>query len=433
MRITRAVTWLDGRGLVWVFVAGLVLRLVLARRGGLPFDVDTFRAWSDRLVDVGPRRFYAPGYFADYPPGYLYVLYAIGRVTRALGMGAPSVAVLKLPAIAADLALAHIVVRLAEHVTPHGDRDRYPWRLAAASAILFNPAIVLVSSTWGQVDSLLALCSLGAVLLITSARPSLLRDTGGAALLAVGLVTKPQTVFALPIIAVVLVRRRRPFRDAIGPLVISGAVAVAVVVLLFAPFGVTPTEIAAFYRDAGAVYPLTSLWAFNVWGIVGFYRPDSGVDAVQVLGFDAVAIGGALFVGATAALIARAWRALDRAGSTAVATFGAAAVTMVGFACLTRSHERYLYLGVAALAPFVALRPFRWALIGLSLLLVLDLHFVYVYFVERSGGDAWTVRAVYDLVFGTTRDALQRKILSAVTAAACLVVAWRGWRWLPRT
>jgi hypothetical protein len=40
---------------------------------------------------------------------------------------------------------------------------------------------------------------------------------------------------------------------------------------------------------------------------------------------------------------------------------------------------------------------------------------------------------VYDLVFGTTRDALQRKILSAVTAAACLVVAWRGWRWLPRT
>jgi hypothetical protein len=58
---------------------------------------------------------------------------------------------------------------------------------------------------------------------------------------------------------------------------------------------------------------------------------------------------------------------------------------------------------------------------------------VYVYFVERSGGDAWTVRAVYDLVFGTTRDALQRKILSAVTAAACLVVAWRGWRWLPRT
>ena len=72
-------------GLLCLFAAGLAVRLVLARYSdGLTFDVSLFRQWSDRLVQGGPAHFYAPGYFADYPPGYLYVLLVLGYVSRAL-------------------------------------------------------------------------------------------------------------------------------------------------------------------------------------------------------------------------------------------------------------------------------------------------------------------------------------------------------------
>ena len=73
--LVRAARWTaTPAGLTALFVGGLVLRLLLARGGGFPADTAIFQAWSARLADLGPGGFYEPGYFADYPPGYLYVL-----------------------------------------------------------------------------------------------------------------------------------------------------------------------------------------------------------------------------------------------------------------------------------------------------------------------------------------------------------------------
>ena len=108
--IRRAATWLDTpRGLLCLLALGVAIRLLLARISeGLWFDVTLFRVWSDRLVRFGPAGFYlpTPEYVVDYPPGYLYVLLAVGKVSRALLGGPPSVAALKLPAIFADAAAA---------------------------------------------------------------------------------------------------------------------------------------------------------------------------------------------------------------------------------------------------------------------------------------------------------------------------------------
>src|SRR5207248_2524715 len=61
-------------------VAGVVLRLLVTRAQGFPSDVGTFMAWAEKLAAVGPSRFYEPGYFSDYPPGFLYVLWALGAL-----------------------------------------------------------------------------------------------------------------------------------------------------------------------------------------------------------------------------------------------------------------------------------------------------------------------------------------------------------------
>src|SRR5207249_588443 len=63
-----------------LITVGVALRLLTLRSPGFPSDVGTFQAWAEHLVQVGPGGFYAPDYFSDYPPAYLYVLWLFGAV-----------------------------------------------------------------------------------------------------------------------------------------------------------------------------------------------------------------------------------------------------------------------------------------------------------------------------------------------------------------
>jgi hypothetical protein len=205
------------------------------------------------------------------------------------------------------------------------------------------------------------------------------------------------------------------------------------VVAMFIPFGLGPSGIASFYRRASALYPFTSLWAFNFWGAAGFYQLDQGPEAFRIGGIPALYIGLVAFVGATVAIAVRSWKSLaEGEGAEAVLLLGTAAITCTAFALLTRVHERYLYLAVAALAPFVGDRRFRWAFGILSACFFMNLHFVYVFHSRHAvpPGDAWTIQMLYDTLFGKAQDAPELKVLSITTAAACLAVAAFAWDWL---
>jgi hypothetical protein len=210
-------------------------------------------------------------------------------------------------------------------------------------------------------------------------------------------------------------------------------VAVAVVVAMFAPFGIAPAEIVNFYRGGGEIYPFTSLWAFNAWGVAGFYRHDVGGDALTIAGIAAFYVGLAAFFAAMVTVAARSWRSSTRrVNSDVVALFGIVAATCAGFALLTRMHERYLYLAIVALVPFVAVRVLRWALAALSLCFLLNIHFVYVLFSQHlpNARRAWTIEPLFHAVFGEARDASELKALSVITTLCCLAVAFLGWRCL---
>lgn len=443
LKSERVRFWLQSReALLFLFAMGLAIRLVLARHSaGLSFDVGLFREWSDRLVERGPAHFYEPGYFADYPPGYLYVLFLLGKLSRLLRGEPASIGVLKLPGMLADLGVAVFAMLLAKRIV---SRDSGGWMSpgrVAAAVILLNPGLVLVSAVWGQVDSVLTLLVFAGIYALATGRPSMPREIGGVVLLAIAVATKPQAILALPVLMIVVARRHldgrllrwRVWGSIVARIGLYVVLACLVIIAMFAPFGVGPREIPDFYRRAGSVYPFTSLWAFNLWGAVGFYRRDVIPDAVTVAGLAAYYVGLTAFVVATIALMIGAWRSLTRqVDMTAVAVFGVVAVTSAGFALLTRMHERYLYLAVAGLTPLVGHRPFRWTLAIMSLLFFLNVHFVYVLFSPgvSAHGHAWTIQPLYDTLFGIARDAWQRKTLSVATAAACLAVASMGWRWL---
>ena len=77
-----------GTILTTLLVLGLVLRAFIAAvylpRSGLSNDIGAFAAWGMRLASIGPGAFYEAGYFSDYPPGYMYVLWVLGTIGKAL-------------------------------------------------------------------------------------------------------------------------------------------------------------------------------------------------------------------------------------------------------------------------------------------------------------------------------------------------------------
>ena len=103
---------------------GVVIRLLAVRAQGFPTDVGTFEAWAERLAEIGPGRFYEPGYFSDYPPAFLYVLWLLG----ALFDGELLRLAVKAISIPADIGISVLAARVL-------------WRTAGRTAAIAAAAI----------------------------------------------------------------------------------------------------------------------------------------------------------------------------------------------------------------------------------------------------------------------------------------------------
>jgi hypothetical protein len=102
-----------------LLLVGLLLRLtiayVLLPGSGFESDIGTFTAWALNLAQNGPGTFYAGGGFADYPPGYLYVLWLLGGLGNLLAplangsAASATVALIKVPPILLDIAVGALL------------------------------------------------------------------------------------------------------------------------------------------------------------------------------------------------------------------------------------------------------------------------------------------------------------------------------------
>ena len=173
--------------------AAFVLRMAIgALVRGYNTDINCFSAWSERMLSNGPGNFYAPDYFCDYPPGYMLLLWPAALLRNLLGagyQGALHLMLLKFLPIACDLIGAMLVWRFAR-------RHRVHPNIALVLSLLyaFNPAAIIDSAAWGQIDSILAL--LIAVCAIEAAEekyiPSLIA-------FAAAMLIKPQALLFAPL------------------------------------------------------------------------------------------------------------------------------------------------------------------------------------------------------------------------------------------
>ena len=396
----------------------------------------SFQAWASRLADRGPWRFY-PGphdnYFVDYPPGYLYILWFICGIAKIVGHGAPSVYAVKIPPVLGDLLLAWLVAKLADRAVPS---PRVPLGGLAAAAVLLNPAFFFISAVWGQVDVFLAIAVIGAFILLGTGPKSFSREAGGMAMMALAIGTKPQGAFVLPVVILVLVwrhvRPEKTRREGLVRVVTLGAIGIAAGLLLFTPFRLWPLKALRFYAHAGTTYPVTSVFAFNFWGTLAFWRADlHGSNVLRILGVPALYWGLAFFAIGIVIVLRRAWAALREGSDEArVLVFGSMALSLVGFAVLTRIHERYLFLPLALGVALLGTRWMRRAVALLSLLYLVNAYFPYVYYLRYVHRHAPSFGGFFDSFFGTDFNGINMKVIAAFITMTTLVIAFRGWRHL---
>lgn len=313
------------------FGAMLLVRIAVAVSiEGYAPDVQTFRAWAQHAARDFSG-FYSSGIFADYPPGYIYVLFLVGKLQGLLHMGDDSkwfLALLKMPAIMADLATAFVLYRVARS-------ERNPGQALAIALIYgLNPAILVNSAAWGQVDAVFTLCIAASVVCVTGGRL-----TGSAVWFVLALLIKPQALIYSPLFLCAALSRT--WFDAVRhwkQILLSGATATLILLAAIAPFAVRegPGWIFHLYGTTLASYPYASLNAFNLFALSGGnFVPET--DSWILLSYRT---WGAAFIAVTAvASLAVFGSCRHRARYACTALFLICAV----FTFSSKMHERYLF------------------------------------------------------------------------------------------
>ncbi len=381
--------------IAWLLGAALVLRLLLAYGlflgSGYKSDIDLFISWSLTLAQHGPGAFYATAGFADYPPGYLYVLWPIGSVatwvsgllgggTRTFGgrvYDLPQLvsgALIKLPAISADILIGYVLYRMVRRWW--GDRPGgRAAAVGAAALFLFNPVTWYDSALWGQMDSVGTLVALVSLICLIDRMP----EVAVAAGILASLIKPQYGIVLLPLVAVILLRRhlfaprsgkratptprdlRAWIRDEQGPLRLVSSIAVGAVLLLvlIMPFSLDVPSLITRMGSTAAGYPYLSVEAYNPWALLGSGGQPSiasggspSSDLLPLLGPLTGFEIGALLLG-SAVLIGAVHLALDDSDLAVLLT--AVFLGLAFFVLPTRVHERYLF-PVFALLPLLAVR-----------------------------------------------------------------------------
>lgn len=382
-----------------------MIRIVLAVWfKGHSIDIGTFSAWAGHAAE-GLLGFYSPGYFADYPPGYIYVLWGIGKLRAWLELGWESKAfltLLKLPAILADLATAWVFYRAAI------GRLGGWWPLAIAAAYALNPAVIADSAVWGQVDGVFTLFVLLGVLWLER------RPGASGAAFAVALLVKPQALIFGPVpllwFADRLFRQRQG--GALRELMAFAGAGTAAFTLGVLPFAAQdgPAWVIGKYASTLASYPYASLNACNFFALVG----GNAVELSQNLLFLSFKTWGIVFLAAIVAF--SAWIAWRR-GAPSRFVYLAAFLPASVFVWSTKMHERYLFPALAMLLAFYLLSRDRralWLLAGFSATLCANIVQVF----ELSLDKIYYIDGANPLLLAT----------SAANVLLWVLLAWMGCR-----
>jgi Gpi18-like mannosyltransferase len=272
---------------IWVLLTlGLAVRFILFATVDFMFanDVRTFQIWGSQLASGGLSNFYTGGMWSDYPPGFLYYLAFAGHLRFLFEWELLSPIFnffIFLPSMLADVAIGYVVWRVARREVPKSPQtlktSKTPpaaptcdwFALAMAGLWLFNPAILLISSVWGQVESVFLLPLVLSLILLRDGKL-----LGAYLLYGVAILIKPQSLFLGPIYLHSAFESWRNARFAsvqLKKLAIYIGAALGLMMLLALPFAQGINLMPVFRQFWGGLdmYNFGTVNAFNLWAIFG--------------------------------------------------------------------------------------------------------------------------------------------------------------------
>jgi len=262
-------------------------------------DVNLFQWWGQMLHQYGLGQIYHMDIFIDYPPGYLYVLWVFGALSSRFGWERLSTIfnfVTFMPAILADLGIGYIIYRMAAY----GRLTKAPAAeggegaanntagdlpigvtikaLKMSALWVLNPAIILISSVWGQIESVFTIFLLVSLLLLRERK-----IIASYLLFGLAILVKAQSLFLGPVYLYSAFAYLKDSRipnnagiskvpaKAVEKLVIAIAASVGLMLVLMLPFaqGVNLLPVIRLYTGGLGTYPFASVNAFNLWGLLG--------------------------------------------------------------------------------------------------------------------------------------------------------------------
>ena len=350
---------LKDRFFILSLFTGLLIRLFLSPIQGFKFDVDTWFAWAQRLNSFNFSSFYSDTIWTGYPPGFLYILSFLGFIKNLFQITDSTFYILlKFPSIIAEIILGIIIYKIIP-------KEFVIWRKIALIFVIFNPSFVFNSAIFGQFDGLFSLTVLLSVYFLIKKRLVFSSIFWGVSFLL-----KPQAVLLGPVFLFYMLKN-----FSIKNIITISLSLILTILIAFLPFFpnnivLGPINIVTNLLD---FYPFNSIFAYNLWGILGFWIKDSN----NYLNITYQNWGYILFVLFLSLIFFYGRR-------RKLSQYSIASLSSLGFFfLLTRMHERYLYPSLVFLIIVFAFRRSKLLAILtaiLSLLHFLDLYYVYIYY-----------------------------------------------------
>jgi Gpi18-like mannosyltransferase len=324
-----------------LFMLAALIRIPFDLGRGYPGDVAYYLSLAWKMVSYGIHSAYVKvdGWPpSDNPPVLLYPFWFLGWLYEQLlsplfgrtRLGNPDMLrfMLRLPGLLGDLLAGALIFR----VVRQGCSGSFKPALVAATAYLFNPALIFDSAYWGQTAAVHALFMLLSLIAVDRRAYAW---AGGA--LATAILTKPQAIAIAPVVLLFAFGDRALLR--------FSAAGAGAAFLITAPFIVAGNggAVVQQYASTATYHPFISVNGHNFWWFVSGGR--GWLHDTDTLGPITFRTAGFLLFGcATLLSLVLVWRKPKM-------LFLAGAYQSVAFFMLnTQIHENHL---LAAFAPLV--------------------------------------------------------------------------------
>lgn len=378
--------------LIILILLSLVLRIVL----GLNFnsfhsDMGLFREWAEKLNAHGLGYIYENS-SCDYPPVYLYVLWALGGVDSYLkSVGADSSfieLIFKIPSIIFDILTALLIYKIA------AKNQSQNKAILIMCMYLFNPIVILNSTLWGQIDSILAFFVLLTVYLVYRKKMC-----WSYLIFCIGVIIKPQIIFIAPVILLGIINNVfikdfsiRKFFKHLG----CGMGSILVCLLVCLPFNIV--NVISQYKDTIGSFPYATMNAYNFWGMLGLNNESQETKWI----FNApVYIWGYFFIAIICLIVFYLWFFVYKKKRKNSYFYLTALLISGVFTFSVRMHERYMFPVTALLLAFCAIYFSAGNIILYilaSVLQVINVFSIYMYYAYAINVDFDQMAETYGIL-----------------------------------